>query len=584
MLILVLFAFLAGIVTILSPCILPILPIVLSSSVEVGEENKKKPYGIVIGFIISFTIFTLFLSSIVKSFNISADTLRTVAVLVIGFFGLTLLIPKIQALFENLFSKISRFAPDSSKKKGFWGGMLIGFSLGLLWTPCVGPILASVISLALIGDVTLGAVFITLAYSVGTAIPMLGIIMGGKNIFSKFPKLNQNLGRIQMAFGLLMVLTAAAIALNYDRKFQTYILKKFPAYGRGLTSLEDNKIVEKKLTEIKGGVQKEDMKDGFLNLAEMNEKNAMNLPRLGKAPELIPSGRWYNSEPLTLEDLRGKVVLLDFWTYSCINCQRTFPYLRDWWEKYQDEGLVIIGAHAPEFEFEKDPDNVAEAIQDFNLQYPIFQDNEFKTWRAYHNRYWPAKYIIGHEGYIRYKHFGEGKYDETEKVIQALLKEAGAADVEETISNPGYRTYARTPETYLGYARIANFASPEKVVMGEYSAYSKPEKLRNGQFAYEGEWLISPEYANPKANSNLYFNFEAKEVFLVMRPKNGQSQVKIYLDGQQNSLGEDVSADGVVNINKDTLYKLIKLGTPGKHLLRIEFLDDNTEIYAFTFG
>jgi cytochrome c biogenesis protein CcdA/thiol-disulfide isomerase/thioredoxin len=579
MIILIIFAFIAGIVTILSPCILPILPIILSTSVDLNHRNKSKPYGVVLGFVLSFTLFTLFLSSIVKSLGISANSLRTVAVVVIAFFGLTLLSPKVQVLFENLISKFSKFAPDSSKKEGFFGGMLVGISLGLLWTPCVGPILASVISLAIIGNVSLGALFITLAYSIGTALPMFGIIIGGRNLLSRFPSLTNNLARIQMIFGLVMILTAVAIALNFDRRFQTYILNKFPNYGSGLTSIEDNAAVEDKLQEIRGNVSND-----FSQIGKSLQSPTSSLPKIGKAPDFMPSGQWYNSQPLTLKDLRGKVVLVDFWTYSCINCQRTLPYIRTWWDKYKDQGLVIVGVHAPEFEFEKNPDNVAQAIKDFKLQYPIFQDNDFKTWRAYNNHYWPAKYLIDKDGYIRYTHFGEGKYDETEKAIQILLEEAGSSVSEEKISNPETANYARTPETYLGLSRISNFASPEKPRLDQEITFSVPNKLGNNKMAYQGKWYISAEYANPKKGSNLYYNFNAKEVYLVMSPKSDQAMIKVYVDGKVQYQGDDVNQDGIVTIDSDRLYKLVKLPDPGKHLLRIEFLDDETQVYAFTFG
>lgn len=578
MFILVAFAFIAGVVTILSPCILPILPIILSTSVDTEHRNRSKPYGVVFGFVISFTIFTLFLSSIVKSVGISADALRTAAVIVIAFFGFTLLSPKIQAIFENWISKLTRFAPDNSKKQGFSGGLLVGVSLGLLWTPCVGPILASVISLAIIGNVSFGAFFITLAYSAGTALPMFGIIVGGRKLLARFSVLTNNLARIQMFFGLVMILTAVAIALNFDRRFQTYVLNKFPNYGKGLTGLEENNLVENKLQQIRGGAQ-----EGLKQLGN-NLQVPSNLPKLGKAPDFMPSGQWFNSQPLTIEDLKGKVVLVDFWTYSCINCQRTFPYLRSWWVKYQDKGLVIVGAHAPEFEFEKNPNNLAKAIKDFDLNYPIFQDNDFKTWRAYNNHYWPAKYLIDKDGYIRYKHFGEGKYDETEKAIQTLLEEAGSNVQQEAISNPESANYARTPETYLGLARIANFASPEKPVMDQLKNYTVPKNLGSNKMAYEGTWYVSAEYANPQKDSNLYYNFNAKEVYLVMSPKTDQSKIKVFVDGKVQYQGEDVGQDGVVVIDSDKLYKLVKLSDPGKHLLRIEFLDDQTQVYAFTFG
>src|SRR3989344_842213 len=353
------FSFLAGIVTILSPCILPILPIVLSSSISKGKE---RPLGIVAGFILSFTFFTLFLTTIVKFFAIPADSLRLFSVIVIFLFGLSLLFSGMQKFLERVFSYFSKFVPRSEKKEGFGGGLLIGMSIGLLWTPCVGPILASVISLALTGSVTFESFLITLAYSMGTAIPMFFIIFGGQTVLNKVPWLVKNTGKIQKIFGIVMMLTAVGIYLNLDRQFQSYILQKFPNYGVGLTQFEDNKNIIDRLNNFNGELKKEDM----------GKTTADLMDEAFLAPELVPGGEFFNLEENSqenlpdlalqgeaLQNLRGKVVLLDFWTYTCINCIRTLPYLRNWHEKYKDKGFVIIGIHTPEFEFEKDPTNVA---------------------------------------------------------------------------------------------------------------------------------------------------------------------------------------------------------------------------------
>ena len=386
MILLIAFAFLAGVITILSPCILPVLPIILTSSIGGVNTGKSRPMGVVIGFILSFTFFTLFLSTIVRLSGISADTLRLISVFVIGGFGISLLVPQFQVLVERLFSKLAGFMPSSQGRTGFGGGLLIGFSVGLLWTPCVGPILASVISLAITGTVTFDAFLITLAYSLGTAIPMFLIMLGGQNVLRRVPWLLSNLGHIQKLFGVLMILTAIGIFFNVDRRFQTFVLNTFPQYGTGLTKFEDNELIRNQLDKKSGNeIKKEDLGKPMFDLIE---------PKGVQAPEIIPGGAWFNTNPFTLKQLRGKVVVIDFWTYSCINCQRTLPYLRDWNEKYKDKGLVIIGIHAPEFEFEKNEKNVAQAIKYFNLTYPIVQDNDFATWRAYNNRFWPAKYFI----------------------------------------------------------------------------------------------------------------------------------------------------------------------------------------------
>lgn len=573
MLLLIVFAFIAGIITILSPCILPVLPIILSTT---AGDGKSRPLGVVTGFIASFTFFTLFLSSIVQATGIPADSLRLVSILILAIFGLTLILPKAQLMIEQIFARLSRFTPNTASKTGFRGGIIVGLSLGLLWTPCVGPILASVISLAITGTVTTTAIFITLAYSVGTAIPMFAIMYGGQSLLQKNRWILNNSSKIQKIFGVLMILTAIGIAFNVDRKFQTYILQKFPNYGTGLTKIEENSSIQQELDKIRsGGIDKSDMGKPMFDL--LNQSGPI-------APELKIGGQWFNSAPLQLNELRGKVVVVDFWTYSCINCQRTLPYLKSWYEKYKDDGLVIIGVHSPEFEFEKSAKNLEQAISDFGIKYPVMQDNDFATWRAYDNHYWPAKYFLDKDGHVRWTHFGEGQYDESEKVIQELLAETGK-NVNQTIDNPSYTVYANTPETYLGYSRMARSLTNEQIVPDKAYLYSAPNAIRNNYFALGGVWTIGPEYSMPLKSAYLKFAFDAKEVYLVMRPKDPKTsaKVKVSLDEKQDNLGDDVK-NGIVTLDKDRLYKLINLPAPGQHLLKLEFLDDNVEVYAFTFG
>lgn len=572
MILLTLFAFLAGIVTILSPCILPLLPVILSSS---DAGGKQKPLGVVVGFIASFTFFTLFLTSFVRWCGIAPDSLRFLSIAVLGIFGVSLLLPRFQTMLEVLFSRLANKMPSAARHQGFVGGILIGLSLGLLWTPCVGPILASVITLAVTGTVTAHTFLITFAYAVGTALPMFLVMLVGSAALKKVPWLVRNTQKIQRGFGVIMIATAAAIYLHIDRQFQTYILEAFPNYGIGLTQFEDNNHVLEQLRRLRGEP---------IDEAGLGKPMTDLMPKGMPAAELIGGGEWFNSEPLRLSELKGKVVLIDFWTYSCINCQRTFPYLRDWWEKYQGSGLVIIGVHSPEFEFEKNPANVQRAIEDFSLTYPIMQDNQFETWRAYKNRYWPAKYLIDKDGNIRYTHFGEGEYDETERKIQELLAETGEDVSGVSVSNSEYQIYSRTPELYLGYSRIEHLASPEPVRPEQQTTFSAPLRIPDNKFAYSGSWTVMSEYAAPHAGAQLFLNFEAKEVFLVARPEDGTvGTMQIMMDGEVAALGEDVDG-GKVTVDSDRLYKLILLPEPGRHLLRIDFPEGNVEVYAFTFG
>jgi cytochrome c biogenesis protein CcdA/thiol-disulfide isomerase/thioredoxin len=549
MAVLLLFAFIGGIVTILSPCILPILPIILSSSVE---GNRKRPHGVVMGFVVSFTFFTVALSTLVKALGLSADSLRTLAVVVIFLFGLVMVVPALRTWWEFITGKFLGFG-ITTQKPGYGGGFLIGLSLGLVWAPCVGPIMASVITLAATGLVSGATVLTALAYSIGTAIPMVLLMYGGQRVIATLPAVKARSHAIQRFFGLLMIATAIMIAFGWDRRFQVFILETFPNYGTGLTALEDNRVVQNQLEKLKDG----------------------NMEEQHTAPELTGYTQWVNSEPLLISELtsQGKVVLIDFWTYSCVNCIRTLPYLQAWHEKYADKGLVIIGVHAPEFEFEKKLSNVQKAINDFGLTYPVVQDNDFTIWRAYDNHYWPAKYVIDKSGKIRYTSFGEGKYDQTERMIQQLLGEEAKTDL---VTMPVHQNQTRSPETYLGYWRMERMVSPQKVIENTKVEYWKPRHgLKLNEWSFEGEWMVGYQHAQPAVGSKLAYVFDAKEVNLVMRTNEPGSRVRILLDGEEVK---------VITIEADQLYPLVTLEQPGEHVLELQFLDPGIEVYAFTFG
>ena len=353
MIVLLPFAFLAGIVTILSPCILPVLPIVLSGSVG----GRSRPYGVITGFVVSFSLFTLVLSSLVQILGIPPNALRVAAVVTILAFGLVMLVPKFRDVFELAISKIANRRggglrdSEQTQSKGFFGGLIVGFSLGLVWTPCVGPIIASVISLAITQSIDGGAVLIILTYSIGTSIPMLAIILGGKSLLKRIPVLSRNPAAVQRVFGVLMILMAVAIGFEWDRKFQAWILRVFPNYGAGLTAFENIDSIQKVL-DTRSGSGSETTIDASMQVLTDLTLHENNLGEYGLAPEIVTDGQWFNLEGLgidvtedqriSMEDLRGKVVLLDFWTYSCINCVRTLPYLRSWYDKYHQEGFILL--------------------------------------------------------------------------------------------------------------------------------------------------------------------------------------------------------------------------------------------------
>ncbi|ORC36981.1 hypothetical protein B4O97_04980 [Marispirochaeta aestuarii] len=570
MMVLAFFAFLSGIVTILSPCILPVLPIVLSGSIG----GKSRPLGVVAGFVISFSLFTLLLSSLVQALKVPPDALRIVAVIVILSFGAVLVVPQLQQRFERLVSRAGS-RKQGRQHSGFGGGLMVGGSLGLLWTPCVGPIMASVISLAVSQQVDGGSVVIVLAYSAGTAVPMFGVMLGGRRLLNRVPKLVANTGRIQRIFGIVMIVAGISIAMGADRRFQTMVLDVFPDYGSGLTFFEDAAFIRRELDSRSGNRNGNTETEGAskpLSLENRPEKGI--LENFGNAPEIVTQGEWFNSRPLKMEDLRGKVVLVDFWTYSCVNCVRTMPYLRAWYEAYADQGFEIIGVHSPEFAFERDPENVARAMKDLSIRWPVVLDNDFRQWRAYNNRYWPAHFFIDAEGVIRYFHFGEGEYENSEKVIRSLLAEAGKTPEKTAEASAWEGLHSRTAETYLGYRRAEGFLSEALLKRNEPMGYSIDRVPENGEWALEGEWLIRADSIQISGQGAIELGFYSKEIYVVIEPLTRGGRVRVSVDADEKTVIEPAESG---------LYRLAGFDEAEERLLRLE-ADGDFRFYAFTFG
>lgn len=586
MLILLFFTFLSGIVTIFAPCIWPILPIVLSAGVSGG---KRKPLGLVTGLAVSFIFFTLALASLVKVFPFDPEVLRYLAVAIIGFLGLVLLVPWFGERLEALVSKLGGFGARFTKDRGdgFGGGFVTGAALGLIWTPCAGPILAAVATLAATQTVGIDGVLLITAYVVGVSIPLYLLTLMGGRVLGRTRALSVYTGIIQRAFGAVMILSALLIFTGYDKKLQTKVLEVFPSYGSFLYVFENQAEKTGQLEVLRTG------KESTVNIQSdlLDSMTKPKLANLGKAPEITGINGWLNSEGTSLEALRGKVVLIDFWTYSCINCIRTLPHVTSWYEKYKEQGFVVIGVHTPEFAFEHKKDNVAAALKKYNITYPVAQDNDYATWQAYNNRYWPAHYLIDAQGNVRRTHFGEGEYEEAEAAIVALLKEAGqdvsvtqgGAALDETPKSMS----ERTPETYLGSARAERLVSPEPVT-GERQVFSTPATIKQGGYAFAGEWQIEDERAKSSATGKLTLRFQGGKVFLVMSPEEGmgQSHVDVYLDDQIISpevSGKDVK-NGVIVVDEERLYEIVDFkGASQEGVLRLEF-KDTTAVYAFTFA
>lgn len=576
MVLLFLFAFISGIATILSPCIWPILPIVLSSA---SQKGHKRPLGVTLGIILSFAIFTLSISYLIKIFNFNPNSLRIFAVIIIAFLGITMFVPKINYYLEILISRLtSKFGGNlQNTKSGFTPGFITGFALGAVWSPCAGPILAAVATLAATSQIGISSILITIAYVIGVGIPLLVIGYGGQQLITKTRGISKYTGKIQQAFGIVMILTAIAIYYNLDQILQVKLLEKFPQLDASVTLIEDNKTVQTQLDELTG-------------TQTLKESKGSDLTNYGAAPEFTGIVNWLNTngEPLTMAELKGKVVLIDFWTYTCINCVRTLPYITSWYDKYEDDNFVVIGVHTPEFAFEKETANVQNAINRHNTNYPVAQDNNYETWRAYNNRYWPAKYLIDSNGDIRYVHFGEGAYKETEEAIRKLIEESGTSiddneltDLED--NTPRIRT---TPELYLGYQRMEYYFPTAKAKLG-VNTYEHPEQRPVNSFSLGGTWEIENEYSKAVEDASLELRFRANKVFLVLKPGEASGNVRVLLDGNvvnSENAGSDVE-EGIVNVTQDELYSLIDLGDEEikEHLLRLEF-ENGIEVYAFTFG
>jgi cytochrome c biogenesis protein CcdA/thiol-disulfide isomerase/thioredoxin len=577
MALLMLFALLAGAGTALSPCVLPILPAVLAAGATGG---RRRPLGVVTGLAISFTFATVALVYVIDALGLPDDIARTLAVVVLAGFGISLLVPPIGGRIEAFASRIAP-GPARFRGEGFGSGLVVGASLGLVYAPCAGPILAGVITASAAQDFTAGRLAVALSYAVGSALVLYALLLGGRRLSDRLRPVQ---GQVQMVLGSLMICVAVLMATDADIRFQNAIADDLPAVLVNPTGdLEEDDAVASDLAAVSGhgGGARE------AGAGELDQ--GADLPRLGLAPDFTGTQSWFNTqggEALRMDGLRGRVVLIDFWTYTCINCIRTFPHLKAWDETYRDDGLTIVGVHTPEFPFERDAGNVSDAVEQNGIGYPVVQDNDFGTWSAYGNQYWPAKYLIDAEGQVRYVHFGEGEYETTEQAIRTLLREQGEGDL-----GGGARARAetssagvRTPETYLGSERAEGWANGP-IRPGTQAYGEPPGGLDASEFAYGGDWQISPEGAVAARDATIEAEFVADKVFLVLGSPSGPRRVEVLLDGRpvpSRLAGEDVRG-GAATITGERLYRLIDLDRAGRHHLELRF-EPGVKGYAFTFG
>jgi cytochrome c biogenesis protein CcdA/thiol-disulfide isomerase/thioredoxin len=579
MTLLILFALIAGAGTALSPCVLPILPAVLSAGVTGG---RRRPLGVVTGIIVAFTFATVALVYVIDALGLPDDLVRWIAIGTLFVFGIVLLVPPVADRLEAFISRIVP-APTRAKGEGFWPGFLLGTSLGLVYAPCAGPILAGVITVSASQDFTAGKLAVAFAYAIGSGVVLYALMLGGRKLIDRMGSWRT---RVQAVMGALMVLTAVAMAAELDIRFQTTIADDLPAFLVNPTGdLEESGSVADDLASVRGGEE-----GPIAAEADQQVEPDVVLPQLGLAPEFTGTQQWFNTdnEPISIasETEQDHVVLIDFWTYTCINCIRTLPYLKAWDEEYRDDGLTIVGVHAPEFPFEKEASNVEDAIADNGIAYPVVQDNELATWTAWGNQFWPAKYLIDAEGQVRYTHFGEGSYDETEQAIRSLLAEAGDEDLGAEAKAKGERIDPglRTPETYLGSLRADGWVEP---VRNGSSSFDAPaaDSLDLNEFAFDGTWEVTDDGATSVEDAEISFRFQAKNVFLVLGAEDGPQPVEVLLDGEPVSdadAGSDVK-DGVAQISGERLYRLVELDRAGQHTLTLRFAPGISG-YAFTFG
>ena len=540
--------FLAGLVTALSPCVLPVLPIVLA-----GAATGRRPLAIVAGLVASFTAFTLGAAWLLDLLALPQDILRDVAIGLLFVVAATLLVPALGDLAARPFE---RFARRPAGQLG--GGFLLGASLGLVFVPCAGPVLAAITVLAAERDVGSQAILLTAAYATGAAVPLLVIAHAGRSVARR---LKANAPTVRRAAGVLIGVAALAIAVGLDRDLQTAV----PGYTEALQErIEQSDAAAKRLDRLTGASEPTPVG------RSATATETASLPDYGTAPEIVGIEQWLNGGPLSLAELRGKVVLIDFWTYSCINCLRTLPHVKAWDERYRSSGLVIVGVHTPEFAFERVVGNVRENVRRLGIRYPVAIDNGYATWSAWGNRYWPAKYLVDRRGRVRYYHFGEGEYDVSEAAIRELLAEQ-ATHLPASGPLPDKTPEGSlTLETYLGYERLARFAGGG-LVRDRVHTYRFPSSLDRDELAYAGSWTVERERIVAGNDARLRLAYRAREVYLVL---GGRGAVEARVDGRR---------ERIVRIVADRLYTLVQRSAIADHLLELR-ISPGVEAYAFTFG
>ena len=564
-----LLAYLGGILTILSPCILPVLPFVFARA---DRPFLRNGLPLLAGMAITFAgVATL--AAVGGGWAVAANSAgRWIAIVLLAAFALLLIFPHLaDRAMRPLVGLGERLSRKGSEDR-IGGSLLLGVATGLLWAPCAGPILGIILTGAALSGASATTAGLLLAYALGAATSLAGALLVGGKLFAAMKRSIGAGEGVRKALGVLILVGAGVIALGLDTRVLSR-LSTAQTFG-----------FEHRLAQLLG-----------MEGEELTTQTGGMLPVEGALPPLDGAVQWLNSPPLTREQLKGKVVLIDFWTYSCINCIRSVPYVRAWAERYRNDGLVVIGVHSPEFAFERDPANVRKAVADLGISYPVALDNELAIWRAFDNRYWPAHYLADAQGRIRYHHFGEGSTDETETAIRALLAEKGAklgttAKVAATGASAAADFAAiRSPETYLGYHRARNFGDPLRLRRDQPQDYAIPSGLRLNNWGLSGRWVIEKERAvSARPNGAIAFRFRARDLHLVLGSATGKPvRFRVTIDDAEpgGDHGMDIDAAGNGRVTRQRLYQLVRQKDPSRErLFAIEFLDPGAEAYAFTFG
>ncbi|WP_084079276.1 cytochrome c biogenesis protein CcdA [Demequina sp. NBRC 110057] len=601
---LVIIGLLGGLITGISPCILPVLPVIFltggaqsariprydalgtmggaasaarpatasaagtatvaTAAPAAPEVSRWRPYLVIAGLVTSFTLVTLVGSLVLGALNLPQDIIRWVAMVVLVAIGVSLIVPRFAHLLERPFDFLPRRRVDHQRN-----GFGVGLALGAVFVPCAGPVLAAIIVAGSTGNIGAGTVLLTVSFAVGVAVPLLAFALAGRGLTERVKAFRRRERGLRIAAGVAMILLAVGLAFNLPAALQ----RALPDYTAGIQEgLTDNEAAQDALAL--GGLVNEENKD-----LDKCTNGAEELESCGTAPSIKGIEAWFNTpdeQPIALEDLRGEVVLIDFWAYSCINCQRSIPHSVAWDDTYGDLGLNVIGIHSPEYSFEKDEGNVRAGAEDFGITYPVALDNDLATWTNYRNRYWPAHYLIDADGTVRHISFGEGNYEATEKMIRELLVDAnpdvdlpGETDVDDATPEVG----STTRETFLGTSKDVNYAGTDRYAPGD-GTYAFPDEQPADSFALDGDWRLETQYATPSGAgpASLRLDFHATQVRMVLA---GEGTVTVTLDGGDT---REIEVDGTPRS-----YAVAEGVGDGQHVLDVE-LSSGVEAYSFTFG